>query len=215
MSGDLTKAAEKIINSFSDSITKSIFIELNNRIPEVKKVIAEVYDRTLTNVVTDRKCRTRPEDYKDDFMQRVDAFNFVEAYNGDVKFITPDTKNFDFSGRLRVIETIIEGVVGTYVEVDEDQYKALYGKQKIPTNPLDSTATSKEKIYLLKYNAFLKAKERELKTEFVRYPFSNTPPIDLFSDVDKYVSKNLSTWVSEGIANAKKDFMKNFDRGLK
>jgi len=148
-------------------------------------------------------------------MRRVEAFNFIEATNGNVKFTTPDSKNFDFSGSLRVLETILEGVIGVYVEVDEDQYKALYGKKNIPIDPLDASVSSKDRIYLLKYNAFIKSKEKELKTKFVRYPFSNTPPIDIFASVDKYVSNNLSLWISEGIDSAKVDFIKKYKRGIK
>ncbi len=215
MSKTLSSAAKILVSSFSDDIIKAVFKVLVIKIPDVKEVLSDSYDQLLTNVVTNRNSKTRPELYKDEFMDRLDSFKFVEVTDGDVKFITPDNRNFDFAGRLRVIETILEGVVGVYVEVSEDQYKQIYGKQKIPKNPLDSSASSKEKIYLEKYNNFIRTKEKELKIHLVKYPFSNHPPIDLFTGVDKYVTKHLQSWIDEGVTLAKTVFIKSYSRGFK
>jgi len=59
-----------------------------------------------------------------------------------------------------------------------------------------------EKIYLLKYNAFIRSKEKELKTNFVMYPFSNAGPMDIFKDVNDYVAIQLPLWIKEAVIDA-------------
>jgi hypothetical protein len=196
------KSVHEIADKFENIIEKELFFKLTSRIDEVKGVIVDSYSQQLTNVVTDKRSKTRPEDYIEDFITRLDNFEYVTVTNGQVSFTVPDMANFDFSGKLRVIENILEGIVGQYVEVNGDQYAKIFGKSGVTKHLSDSSLSTKEKIYLLKYNAFIRSKEKELKTNFVMYPFSNAGPMDIFKDVNDYVATQLPLWLKEAVVDA-------------
>lgn len=197
---DTTRMADK----FESMIEQELFETLTANIDIVKEQVIDSYSQSLTNVVADKRSKTRPEYYLDEFMSRLDEFEYVDITNGSVTFRVPDINNFDFSGRLRVIENILEGVVGQYVEVDGDQWQKLFGKKQVSMDPVDSSLPAKERVYLLKYNSFMKAKEKELNTQFVPYPFSNVGPIDIFRSVNDYVSSQIGSWIDEAVVRAKK-----------
>lgn len=198
----IIKSAHEIADKFENIVEKEIFVKLTSRIDEVKNVIVDSYSQQLTNIVTDKRSKTRPEDYIEDFMARLDNFEYVTVTDGQVSFTVPDMSNFDFSGKLRVIENILEGTVGHYVEVNGDQYAKIFGKRGLTEHSSDSSVPTIEKIYLLKYNTFIKSKEKELKTNFVMYPFSNAGPMDIFKEVNDYVATQLPLWIKEAIIDA-------------
>jgi len=141
------KSAHEIAYKFENIIEKELFFKLTSRIDEVKDVIVDSYSQQLTNVVTDKRSKTRPEDYIEDFIARLDNFEYVTVTNGQVSFTVPDMSNFDFSGKLRVIENILEGIVGQYVEVNGDQYAKIFGKSGVTEHVADSSLSAKEKIW--------------------------------------------------------------------
>lgn len=198
----IRKEASKIAKTLDDLIDQELLNKLTSNVEEVKELIIETYDQELINVVTSSDSKTRPEDYLDDFMEKLEEFEYIEEVNDQLIFRVPDMENFDFSGRLRVIENILEGIVGTYVEITGGQWLQIFGKSKVPTDPIDSSVPVKERVYLLKYNAFIKGKEKELNVKFVRYPFSNAGPMDIFDDVNRYVSDEISKWIDEAVSNA-------------
>lgn len=191
-----------------DKLFKKKFkLKLEEMVDQIKEVIVDTYDAELVDVVTDRNSRTNPNLYRDDFINRLNEFNYVENLNGSVSLIVPDMENFDFSGRMRVIETIMRGVVGTYVEVDEEEYTKIFSKKPINESPLDEYIPPKERIYLIKYTGKIQRAERDLSKKLVRYPFSNRPPIDILSAADKFVNDNMDRWIEETIEEAQKEFV--------
>ena len=47
----------------------------------------------------------------------------------------------------------------------------------------------------------------DLGKRLVRYPFSNSPPIDVFSAGSKYVDKNIDSWVKTAIESSKNEYV--------
>lgn len=200
------KVKKKLSDSLSDLIESSLrkrFVEAEK---EIKDVIMERYDSELVDVVTDRESKTNPNLYREDFLNRLNEFSYIEGTTLRV----PDMENFDFSGRLRVIQSIMEGLSGIYMEVNEEDYIAIFGKRPINEDPLDEYVSPKEKIYLVRYNAKLRRAEKDLNKKLVRYPFSNTPPIRVLDVADKYVNDNMDRWIKEAVGTAQKQFIKNF-----
>jgi hypothetical protein len=182
----------------------------NNAAPQIQEAILAEYDEELVDVVTDRSSRTNPNFYRAEFQERLEEFEYVEDAGDTVTLNVPDMQNFDFSGRLKVIETIMHGLMGNYVEVDEEQYKQIFNKKPINQDPIDEYVPPKERIYLVKYTPKIKQAEKDLQTKFPNYPFSNTPPIDIMDAGDVFAKANMDRWIREALEAAQKEFVNTY-----
>ena len=176
-------------------------------IPEIKDTILAEYDTKLVDVVTDRNSRTNPLYYRDEFSSALNDFDYVEIKNDKLTLIIPDIDNFNWNqGRLRIIKNILEGTLGVYVEVDENQYVSMYNKRP-QIVPYDKTVPASERIYLLRYTADLRSRELATfgRVVLVRFPFSNIPPIDIFEGAEKLVNENIGKWMADIIKDSIKE----------
>lgn len=190
---------------------KIISININNKfireVVNVKNVIINEYDDKLVDVVTDRSSKTNPNLYREDFSERVESFQYIEREGKSFSFVTPDMVNFNFSGRLKVIETILTGVAGLYVEISEEDYVSVFNKKPINEQTFYEYVAPKDRIYLIRYSSVVRRAEKDLGKRLVRYPFSNSPPIDVFSAGSKYVDKNIDSWVKTAIESSKNEYV--------
>ena len=183
----------------------------NTAVPKIKESIISDYNMMLNGRVTDRRSRTAPEDYMDDFVSRLENFNYIKSDDIVVTLVVPDLNNFDFSGRLRVVKDILEGTAGSYVELDMDQLEQIYKKKPITVEYVDPFLPQKERLVKLRKTIDVINRLRSNRIEIVDYPFSNTPPIDIFSNTKEYVEKDLlSNLINSAIGAAKKEFVDKF-----
>jgi len=176
-------------------------------IPTIQDIILQEYDIELTGRVTDRKARTNPIYYRDEFEEALMNFEWIEINGGAMKLVVPETNTFNWNqGRLRIIENILEGTIGIFVEVDEEQYVAMYNKRPI-LQPFDKAVPIKERIYIIKLTGDVRRRWRTAypNRSWVRYPFSNQPPIDIFGPANKYVENNIKGWIDEAIKESTKE----------
>ena len=89
-------------------------------------------------------------------------------------------------------------------------YVTIFGKRPINQDPVDEYVSPKEKIYLVRYDTKLRQAERTLNKKFVRYPFSNTPPINILEEGERFVDKNMSRWIEEALEEAQKEFVRTY-----
>jgi len=205
-------SAMKLVHKKAEELNKMIqelyiFNLETYYIPAMQNIILQEYDIELTGRVTDRKARTNPIYYRDEFEQALLDFGYIDMSGGNVKLTTPEIDNFNWNqGSLRIIENILEGVLGVFVEVDEEQYVAMYGKRPI-IQPFDKTVPLKKRIYVIKLTGDVRRRWRNAypKNDIVRYPFSNQPPIDIFSAGSKYVEENIKDWINEAITEVNKE----------
>jgi len=203
----LYKGVEQLDNRMIDYIRRRL---ITDYVPLVKNAIMDQYDSLLIAPITDRRSKTNPIFYRKDFVDAIDNFPFVEGTENETKFIMPDLENFPFEkGRLPIIKTILEGIVGTYVEVTNEQYSALMGKRAPQLEPYDNSVPPKERIYLLKYTTEVQRKEYQVykRPTLVRYPFSNSPPIRIFDGAQKFVEENATTWLNVLVNKATKMYV--------
>jgi hypothetical protein len=201
----ITSNFQRIIHNFLD-------FKLSDIVEKIKEAIITQYDNDLVDVVTDRNSKTNPNYYREDFIKRLDDFEYIDKGHraGSFNLNIPDMDNFDFSGRLRVIQNIMEGTAGLYVETNEDDYKGIFGKRPINEDPLDEYVPPKERIYLVRYGKRIRKAEKDLKKKFVKYPFSNTPPINILESGERYVEDNIGSWIDEALTSAQKQFVRNY-----
>jgi hypothetical protein len=196
LSGDMNKLVKERLSKKFDVVVE-----------EIKEVIIAAYDDQLVDVVVDRKSKTNPNLYREEFIERVNEFEYVEKLGESLSIKVPDMETFDFSGRLKVIKTITEGMAGIYVEVNEEDYKAVFGKRPLNQDQLDE-------YVLVRYTSKIRKAEMDLGKKFVRCPFSNTPPSRIFEEGERFVDENMSRWIEEALEEAQKEFVTKY-RGAK
>lgn len=204
------KAVHKLSGGFSKLIKSSLLDRFKHASIEIQNAIIDEYDSELVDVVTDRESKTNPNLYREDFVKRLSNFKYVEDDGVNVSINVPDMNNFDFSGRLRVLQAIMTGLPGLYVEINEDDYMSVFGKKPVNQDPLDANVAPSEIIYLVGYSSKIRQAERDLNKKFVRYPFSNSPPIRIFESGIMYAADNIDTWIQEAIEKANKTFVTNY-----
>lgn len=208
----------KEFKKLSSDMNKLIQQKLNQKFimasELVKEAIMAEYDEELVDVVTDRNSKTNPNLYREEFTERLEEFEYIEQSGDSLSIKVPDMETFDFSGRLRVIEAIMEGMAGIYVEVNKEDYQSIFGKRPINEDPLDEYVPPKERIFLVRYTSKIKQAEKNLNKKFVRYPFSNTPPIKILNQGERFVDDNMNGWIEEALEEAQKEFVIKY-RGAK
>jgi hypothetical protein len=201
--GKMSKDMEKLVKGKLEAKFASV-------VEKIKQIIIDEYDKELIDFVTDRKSKTNPALYREEFIEKLDNFDYLEKSSSGISLNVPSMENFDFSGRLKVIENIINGIVGLYVEMNEEDYKSVFNKRPVNEDPIDEYVPPKERIYLVKYNSLIKKAEIDLKKRFVRYPFSNTTPIDILESAEDFVDENINGWINDAIEDARKEFISRY-----
>lgn len=201
----------KVVDTYKELVKKDLILRLEKASLEVIDYIMRLYDDELVATVTDKDSRANPLYYRDEFLEKLNEFNFIEILENIVQFIIPSMDNFQFYGRLGMIKNIMEGTSGVYVEIDGEQHEKLFPNKKPPiTGVLDKSVVKKKIIYLVKYTPNLN-KRWEIVfpgEKMIRFPFSNTPPFRIFDDVNKFVDDNLDKWIDETVDNTTKTFEK-------
>lgn len=200
----------KFSKDMSTLVNSALIAKLEAVTIGIHNAILDKYDEELVDVVTDRESKTNPNFYREEFSGRLSEFTYIKKNDGEITLVVPDMENFDFSGRLRVIETIMSGLAGEHVEINEEDYVKVFGKKMISQDPLDEYISPKERIFLIRYTPSIRKVERDLNKKFARYPFSNTPPIEIFSAGQKFVDENMGRWIEEAIDKAQKTFVANY-----
>jgi len=202
------QAVRKKVDKFNNLIQETYVFNLETYyIPIIQNIILEEYDIELTGRVTDRKAKTNPIYYRDEFEDALMNFEWIDESSTATTLITPETNTFNWrQGRLRIIENIVEGTIGTFMEVDGEQYVAMYNKSPV-IQPFDKTVPRKERIYTLRITGDTRRRWATAfpKNSIVRYPFSNQPPIDLFDTANRYVEENIKGWIDEAIKESQKE----------
>ena len=197
--------------SLDKKIKQHLDVDIRNKyVVQIQDLLIGEYDSKLVGVVSDRQSKTNPVFYKEEFVDAIKNFEYLpkNAASDSITVRVPDITNFPFNyKRLTVIKNILEGIVGNYVEVNEDQYVAMFKKKPALEETYDKTVSAKERIYLLKYTADLQKREMfTFKRQIlVRYPFSNVPPINIFGAADEFVKENLKKWVDSAMKEALED----------
>jgi hypothetical protein len=213
LSSSERQQVNKAVKTFGD-ISKKRFTEVlySQAVPMIVDTVMSSYDLELTAAVISRDSRTNPVLYRSIFLERLENFEFVIEQENGLLLRTPDMDNFDFSGRLRIIENILDGTAGVYVEVDEEQYVQMYNRQPRRTDVIDPTVPKKQRIYLLRLTEDVNRRLRSNNIRRIKFPFSNSPPIDIFRAADQLVEPNMDRWIQYTINNARRDFVAKYRR---
>ena len=205
-------ASDKVKTSVGDSLHNTILTTLQSKLPLILKAAEESYTLAFYSVNVDSKSLSNPENFLEDFKDVVSKFKYF-AEGDELALHLPNEDTFDFSGKLSVLKFIVEGIVGNFIELPEtdlitilntldlrDQIKTILvglpgvegtdiaPELRFKLVPLESTLST---IF-----------DSILGKELIKFPFSNTPPIDIFEYLHNYVDYNISSWIEEGVNKA-------------
>lgn len=147
-------------------------------VPEIKNLILDAYEDKLEGVVESNYTNIIPETYKEDFITRLEDFEYIKEDDNNVSLSCPDIENFDFEDGLEFIYNIVTGMVGNYYKVHS--YKLGY----------------KDEDYMFIVGEDSEVLEGINTDELELYEFSETE-VDIFSDAEEFVEENMSSWVDK------------------
>jgi len=203
----VTKTVSKKVEA---GLKRNLKNEFYIAIDEIKQIIIEEYDDKVMGSITNSRSVIDYNMYRDEFISRLDDFQFIKEEGNIVTLDVPDIETFDFSDGLEIVETIMEGLSGTYVEVNEAEYSSIFGKKPRLAEAVDKRVSPKDRVFLVKYTGKVRGAEKELSKRFVRYPFSNTPPIDILEAGNLFVSDNLDGWLHNAVEKSNKEVVTSY-----
>ncbi len=192
-------------------ITSKLEQTLEDRVGDIKEIIMDGYDG-LSVKVSDPKSKTNPEMFRDKFEENLDGFSYLYKSEDTTKFTLPTVDNFNFTG-IPTVECILEGTVGTFVEISHEDLVKLTGKSTINEEPIDPSATKQKRVYLVKYDDKVRRGEKNiLKKKLIKFSFSNTPPLDttVFGPAEEYVDSNIEKWVDGVVKTGAKEISQKY-----
>lgn len=204
---NIIKSVSKRIESGTKKNLKRKFSDV---VDEIKQIIIEEYDDKLMGSVVNRKSAIDYNMYRDEFISRLDNFQFIKENGNVITLDVPDIETFDFSDGLEIVQTMMEGLSGTYVEVNEKEYSYIFGRSPKVTEAVDKHAQLKNRVFLVRYTGKIRNTEKELNKRFVKYPFSNTPPIDVLEVGSLFVNNNLNEWINTAIESSNKEVVTSY-----
>jgi len=181
-------------NDIAKNIKEKLYINFTKAVEQTKRVIISEYDE-LINIVEDPNSKANPALYRDDFIKRLDAFSYIKDAGETVSINVPDMETFDFSGRLKVIEIVMNGISGFYVEMSLEDFKSIFKRVPFTADSSGVEDLANENIYLIRYNKNIQNIEKHLKKNFVKYPFSNMPPFNILEKGETFVESNIEKWI--------------------
>lgn len=201
---------KSMTNEMDKLVRKTLYLKFKEAEDRIKEAILNKYDAELLDVVTDKNSKTNPNLYRDEFVSRLNSFSYIADNGSSLSIKTPDMENFDFSGRMQVLQTIMEGVIGIYIEMTRKEYMEVFKKPPLNERSIDDVGSASDIIYLVKDSPLIRKYEKDNKKQFTNYPFSNTPPFDILSEGSEFVEDNIDIWISDALEEAQRIFVKTY-----
>lgn len=194
---------KRAVNNINDLVKSEIIKELEKKIPKSKELLLSYYDDLYDYMLYDGNSKADPGLFKERFEIKLDKFNFVPE--DELKFVTPDMENFDFSG-LDIIRMLFEGIPGQYLEISHSDYDILNVEYPIYIiNDLDAEG---ELFCIIEKNDYVVDLIRNvLNKPPILFPFSDVPPLYdvVFGRFDEFITDNLETWVNTAMNRCTKE----------
>lgn len=201
---------KRTINNINNFFNESVYTIFEANIPKVQELLLESYDE-LEDYVTNDYSRSNPALFREVFEDSLESFEYIEKRAKGYSFIVPTKETFNFRDQ-ELLQQIVEGTMGTYVEISAADLNTLNSSPPaVPINPQDPYP---EQVFLIEYTDTVKIQEREiLKKNLIEFPFSNIPQgIDIFERADDYVTDNMPKWIKTIIKNGAKEIKSKYRR---
>ena len=205
---DISKIFEDIIRKNITQIFSSIFL------PKLIDVYLETYKKSLQDLEVSSDSLANPEYFFEDYKNALNDFNYINFFNKyEFKFTLPDEDTFNFSGRLTFLNILNTCIFGDFYELPIQDYLYLLNRKDIGSSikeslldlhPIsDSNNITEFDFLLIDSNIkLLPIVEQILNKKLVYFPFSNQPPIDIFSEGKIYFEDHSAGLINEIISKS-------------
>jgi len=198
-------------DTFYTIFKNSLLLVCKQGIEDLVSLLLKTYEEKLVSVMEGATSYFNPVLYKDLFEERLKNYEFIEDGGSYIVINSPDEDTFDMTGELQIIDLVINGLPGEYVEVPRESLSKM--TKTFTTEQLKGVLFYDAEASLVFYSDTIKKYELRNNIRFNTYPFSNMPPIDLFGPGEEFVSTNKGKWVREATTIAKNKFG-NITKGL-
>jgi len=203
---------KKVVKKATSNLEDTILMEFKNHIPDIIEKASNIYEDLLLGVTIEKDSLANPEFFYDSYIERITNFPYI-VDTTNVQLNLPNEDTFDFSDDLVILKIITEGVVGNYLELPERDLniilksKGIDDKVKRRFRSLPGITSSdlpaSRRFRLLNAKSELAQVAQEiLDKKLIFFPFSNTPPLNVFEGIESYVDDNIENWISTGIDKA-------------
>jgi len=216
---------DKVTTKYAKDLNRVLPTVINDMLEEkVKDVIdigVETYENLLLDTVSSRHSMANPENFYDSYVEALTNFKYIDEEDTEPVLYLPDEEIFNFSGHLSILQFIVEGVSGVYLELPAEDLNTLLKskdigdrvKRRLRALPgiTDIEVPLNMRFRLLYTKGELSTTVQSiLDKELVKFPFSNSSPIELFEPAKEFVDKNFDSWVNESIEKALKIVNKRY-----
>jgi len=200
------KKFDKLKKRLKGGIEKELFERLSNEaIPNIKESILNNY-RILSLYKLHNKSDLKLNNFYSKLEDFLNSYDYLEVEDGSIMLRVPDITDLAKSKveELKVLIVIAEGLVGSYVELNEKEASVISIK---PTNIIQFIINNK-RVYLYKYTAPLgkKLDENRLPRKF--WPFKR--PDNIFEEADTLVSENMDNWIKRAIEESRQSAIQEY-----
>ncbi len=203
-----------ISQKIAKSVEKTLPIILNNTLEEEVKNIIDIgidtYEDLLFGTVVSRGSMADPENFYDAYVFKLETYKFIDEEDTTPVLYIPDVEDFRYEGTLTILQFIVEGVSGIYLELSETDLKEVLNnkglddkvKRRLRNLPgiIDTDVPINSRFRLMPTRGTLSTTVQDiLNKKLVTFPFSNSSPVDLFTPMQDYVDENMDKWVNDSI----------------
>jgi hypothetical protein len=189
---EIKRKVGKTVDALTESIIKNLSMDFEDSLGvRAKEIILEDYNLKLNGVANPRS-KIAPENLMGEFTDRLNDFKYIKKYPDGIKIIIPDMTNIPFYGKLRPLENLLNGLIGRYLEVEGIDYRRATGKLTYRGQHIRADV-----VYLFKDRKEVREWSAVLGKKFELHPFSNHPPIDIFTRSEEFIDNNLDKFTDE------------------
>ena len=201
--------SKKIEKDLSRLVLKNCYSRVSYFVEDIINVYLKTYNNIFSDLLIEETSLAKPEYFFEDYKNSLQTFDYINFVGGTyIKLVIPSEETYEFKNRLRFLEFIQFGVIGTYYELPVEYYNDLVSRKDLSKKLLDilynlsgvlseDISTSLD-FYLLNadYNVN-EIFEKILGKKLVIFPFSNFAPVDLFNDGNEYFNSKKDIIISE------------------
>lgn len=209
-------AEPNIPKEITKTVKSTILDDFMKYVDEIKLQAYEIYKDLLFGTVYEDGSLANPENFYELYAERVDNFEYL---NEETPFTLeiPNNDTFDFSDGLGILQLIIEGVIGDFFELPEMLLQEVYSSNRIdnediaylntlPGNISDNVLPEVQFRLIPTDDYLVDIIQNIVDRDLVLFPFSNTPPVPIFEELEQFVQDNLDTWISGTISSSLASF---------
>lgn len=202
---------KRVISDVKKSVYGGLLYSLNDLQEDTISELETSYDQKLNSIRFPKGSFMSPNEYLSDFIAAVTDMEWVVADKDSIKFSYPNEESFDWPSNLEPIKVMVEGVARSryqYVEITKEHSRKI-GVAKKELKGFDFRVKG-QTFYLILYTPIIKTRMEENNVPEKIYPLSKAGPINIFEDIDTFVSERMKSIVSNVSKQASEQTHKKF-----